>query len=273
MSKEKNSKFTECYNELRSNENLREELSKLSGSNFKAKLSEVFPSIEVTGHFVRTAKELLKDSSETNSDMSTSEQNTSDKADTFKEIAFDKEDDSTKNNNDTSKEDNITGAITDNNEIERAKAFNDVNYNLSLTSNNTLNKVNSVVTDKNNIKTIDEMSIKINTLKKEIEIKNSDIEVLKSQLDSAYEKIKYLSMNNEEKKKEILEIQTKFPSSSDKDEFKITFHSTTMYKLKSAYADSNAFDVKDIFASSTNEEDYCVKRAVAEAIYTYGTKK
>lgn len=267
MSKEKNSKFVGYYNELRSNKLLREKLSKLSRSKLKDKLTEIFPDIDITGHFIRRVKEILKDN------MSTSSQNTSDKIDTFEEVASDKEDNSNEKIDDTIKEDSITGTISDTNGIEKIKNFDDVNYNLSLTSESTLNKVNGVITNKNNIKTIDEMNITINTLKKEIEIKSSDVEVLKSQLDSAYEKIKSLSMDNEKKKKEILEIQTKFPPSSDKDEFKITFHSTTMYKLKSAYADSNAFDIKDVFSSSTNEEDYCVKRAVAEAIYTYGTKK
>lgn len=273
MSKEKNSKFTECYNELLLNENLRRELSKLSGNKFKAKLIETFPTIDITGHFIRKARELLKASIETYSGKSTSNQNINDKkADTFKEVASDKEYDSTDNNNDTIKEDSIAGAISDANTIEKTKDFNDVNYNLLLTSNSTLNEVNSVLTDKNNIKTIDEMIIATNTLKKEIENKSSDIELLKSQLNSAYERIKSLSMDNEEKQKEILTIQNSYDITSDNC-CNITLHRDMIRDLKSVYVTSKVINSDTFVINDIDSATYCIKKAISEAIYTYGDKK
>ena len=179
MSKEKtlkSSKFTNCYNELRSNKDLRYELSKLSGSKLKTKLAETFPTIEITGHFIRTAREILKESNGADSQASTNNQNidsldqdNTEKTDNFKEVASDKEEESNKNDNYTNKDCNLVEAISASNNFEKTKDFNDFNdfnYDLSLTANNTLNKIDSAIIDKNKVKTIDEMSIEINTLKK-----------------------------------------------------------------------------------------------------------
>ena len=56
----KSSKFAECYNELRSNKKLRDELSELSGHKLKSKLAEAFPNTKISEHFIRTAKEIIK---------------------------------------------------------------------------------------------------------------------------------------------------------------------------------------------------------------------
>ena len=176
MSKEKtlkSSKFTDCYNELRSNKELRDELSKLSGSKLKSRLAETFPTIEITGHFIRTAREVLKESNGTDSQASTNNQNidsldqdNTEKTDNFKEVASDKEEESNKNDNYTNKDCNLVEAISASNNFEKTKDVNDFNYDLSLTANNTLNKINSTIIDKNKVKTIDEISIEVNTLKK-----------------------------------------------------------------------------------------------------------
>lgn len=282
MSKEKtlkSSKFTDCYNELRSNKELRDELSKLSGSKLKSRLAETFPTIEITGHFIRTAREVLKESNGTDSQASTNNQNidsldqdNTEKTDNFKKVVSDKEEESNKNDNYTNKDCNLVEAISASNNFEKTKDANDFNYDLSLTANNTLNKTNSTIIDKNKVKTIDEMSIEVNTLKKEIENKDSEIDLLKSQLSSAYEKIKSLSMANDEKQKQILEIQNSYPTISDNDGYKISFHPNMIYELKSAYVNSKVIDTGLLVKTGINTDDYCVKKAVSEAIFNYGTK-
>ena len=157
-------------------------------------------------------------------------------------------------------------------EFEKTKDFNDFNYDLSLTANNTLNKIDSAIIDKNKVKTIDEMNIEINSLKKEIENKDSEIDLLKSQLSSEYEKIKSLSITNDEKQKQILEIQNSYPAISDNDGCKINFHPNMIYELKSAYVNSKAIDTELLVKTGINTDDYCVKKAVSEAIFNYGTK-
>lgn len=282
MSKEKtlkSSKFTNCYNELRSNKDLRYELSKLSGSKLKTKLAETFPTIEITGHFIRTAREILKESNGADSQASTNNQNidsldqdNTEKTDNFKEVASDKEEESNKNDNYTNKDCNLVEAISASNNFEKTKDFNDFNYDLSLTANNTLNKIDSAIIDKNKVKTIDEMNIEINSLKKEIENKDSEIDLLKSQLASEHEKIKSLSITNDEKQKQILEIQNSYPAISDNDGCKINFHPNMIYELKSAYVNSKAIDTELLVKTGINTNDYCVKKAVSEAIFNYGTK-
>ena len=282
MSKEKtlkSSKFTDCYNELRSNKELRDELSKLFGSKLKSRLAETFPTIEITGHFIRTAREVLKESNGSDSQASTNNQNidsldqdNTEKTDNFKEVASDKEEESNKNDNYTNKDCNLVEAISASNNFEKTKDVNDFNYDLSLTANNTLNKTNSTIIDKNKVKTIDEMSIEVNTLKKEIENKDSEIDLLKSQLSSAYEKIKSLSMANDEKQKQILEIQNSYPPVSDNNGYKITFPPSMIYELKSAYVNSKVIDTGLLVKTGINADDYCVKKAVSEAIFNYGTK-
>lgn len=282
MSKEKSlksSKFTNCYNELRSNKELRDELSKLSGNKLKSRLAETFPNIEITGHFVRTAREILKESNRTDSQVSTNNKNidslsqdNTEKTDNFKEIASDKEDESNKNNNCINKDCNLAEAIPSSNNFEKTKGFNDFNYDLSLTANNTLNKINSTIIDKNKVKTIDEMTIELNSLKKVIEDKNSEIDLLKSQLYSAYEKIKSLSMDNDEKQKQILEIQNSYPTISDNNRCNISFHPNMIYELKSAYVNSKVIDTELLVKTGINADDYCVKKAVSEAIFNYVTK-
>lgn len=281
MSKEKtlkSSKFTNYYNELRSNKELRDELSKLSGSKLESRLAETFPTIKITGHFIRTAREIIKESNGTDSKSSTNNQNidsldqdSNEKSDDFKEVASDKEEEFNENNY-NNKDSNLAEAILTSNNVKKTKDFNDFNYDLSLTANNTLNKINSAIIDKNKVKTIDEMSIEINTLKKEIENKNSDIELLKSQLASAHEKIKSLSITNDEKQKQILEIQNSYPAISDNDGYKIIFHPNMIYELKSAYVNSKVIDTGLLVKTGINTDDYCVKKAVSEAIFNYGCK-
>lgn len=266
MSKEKtlkSSKFTVCYNKLRSNNELRDDLSKLSGSKLKSRLAEIFPTVEITGHFIRTAREILKESNRTNSKSSTNKKNidsldedSNEKTDNFKEVASDKEE-SNENNNYTKKDSNLAEAIPSSNNFEKTKEFN---YDSSLTANNTLTKINGVIIDKNKIKTIDEMSIEVNTLKKEIENKNSEIDLLKSQLTSAHEKIKSLSMASDEKQKQILEIQNSYPAISDNDGYKISFHPNMIYALKSAYVNSKFIDTGLLVKTGINADDYCVKK-------------
>lgn len=282
MSKEKtlkSSKFTNYYNELRSNKDLRYELSKLSGSKLKSKLAETFPTIEITGHFMRIAREILKENNGSDSQVSTNNQNidsldqdNTEKTDNFKEVASDKEEESNKNNNYTNKDCNLAEAIPASNNFEKTKDFNDFNYDLSLTANNTLNKIDSAIIDKNKVKTIDEMIIEINSLKKEIENKDSEIDLLKSQLASAHEKNKSLSMASDEKQKQILEIQNSYPAISDNDGRKINFQPNMIYELKSAYVNSKAIDTELLVKTGINTDDYCVKKAVSEAIFNYGTK-
>ena len=282
MSKEKtlkSSKFTNYYNELRSNKDLRYELSKLSGSKLKSKLAETFPTIEITGHFMRIAREILKENNGSDSQVSTNNQNidsldqdNTEKTDNFKEVASDKEEESNKNDNYTNKDCNLVEAISASNNFEKTKDVNDFNYDLSLTANNTLNKTNSTIIDKNKVKTIDEMIIEINSLKKEIENKDSEIDLLKSQLASAHEKNKSLSMASDEKQKQILEIQNSYPAISDNDGRKINFQPNMIYELKSAYVNSKAIDTELLVKTGINTDDYCVKKAVSEAIFNYGTK-
>lgn len=282
MSKEKtlkSSKFTDCYNELRSNKELRDELSKLSGSKLKSRLAETFPTIEITGHFIRTAREVLKESNGTDSQASTNNQNidsldqdNTEKTDNFKEVASDKEEESNKNDNYTNKDCNLVEAISASNNFEKTKDVNDFNYDLSLTANNTLNKTNSTIIDKNKVKTIDEISIEVNTLKKEIENKDSEIDLLKSQLASAHEKNKSLSMASDEKQKQILEIQTSYPSASDDNSCKIVISKDMAHALRLAYLKSKTIDSELIVECGSNIDDYCVKRAISEAIFIYGTK-
>ena len=282
MSKEKtlkSSKFTNCYNELRSNKDLRYELSKLSGSKLKTKLAETFPAIEITGHFIRTAREILKESNGADSQASTNNQNidsldqdNTEKTDNFKEVASDKEEESNKNDNYTNKDCNLIESIPVSNNFEKTKDVNDFNYDLSLTANNTLNKIDSAIIDKNKVKTIDEMNIEINSLKKEIENKDLDIDLLKSQLAYAYEKIKSFSMASDEKQKQILEIQTSYPNASDDNSCKIVISKDMAHALRLAYLKSKTIDSELIVECGSNIDDYCVKRAIAEAIFIYGTK-
>lgn len=282
MSKEKtlkSSKFTNCYNELRSNKDLRYELSKLSGSKLKTKLAETFPTIEITGHFIRTAREILKESNGADSQASTNNQNidsldqdNTEKTDNFKEVASDKEEESNKNDNYTNKDCNLVEAISASNNFEKTKDFNDFNYDLSLTANNTLNKIDSAIIDKNKVKTIDEMSIEVNTLKKEIENKDSEIDLLKSQLASAHEKIKSLSMANDEKQKEILDIQNSYADTSNNNCCTITLHHDMIRDLKSSYVNSKVVNSDSLVINGVDIANYCVKKAIAEAIYIYGIK-
>lgn len=282
MSKEKtlkSSKFTNCYNELRSNKDLRYELSKLSGSKLKSRLAETFPTIEITGHFIRTAREIIKESNGSDSQASTNNQNidsldqdNTEKTDNFKEVASDKEEESNKNDNYTNKDCNLVESIPVSNNFEKTKDVNDFNYDLSLTANNTLNKIDSAIIDKNKVKTIDEMNIELNSSKKEIENKDLEIDLLKSQLASAYEKIKSLSMASDEKQKQILEIQTSYPSASDDNSCKIVISKDMAHALRLAYLKSKTIDSELIVECGSNIDDYCVKRAIAEAIFIYGTK-
>lgn len=282
MSKEKtlkSSKFIDCYNELRSNKELRDELSKLSGSKLKSRLAETFPTIEITGHFIRTAREIIKESNGSDSQASTNNQNidsldqdNTEKTDNFKEVASDKEEESNKNDNYTNKDCNLVESIPVSNNFEKTKDVNDFNYDLSLTANNTLNKIDSAIIDKNKVKTIDEMNIELNSSKKEIENKDLEIDLLKSQLASAYEKIKSLSMASDEKQKQILEIQTSYPSASDDNSCKIVISKDMAHALRLAYLKSKTIDSELIVECGSNIDDYCVKRAIAEAIFIYGTK-
>ena len=282
MSKEKtlkSSKFTNYYNELRSNKDLRYELSKLSGNKLKSRLAETFPNIEITGHFMRIAREILKENNGSDSQVSTNNQNidsldqdNTEKTDNFKEVASDKEEESNKNNNYTNKDCNLIESIPVSNNFEKTKDFNDFNYDLSLTANNTLNKIDSAIIDKNKVKTIDEMIIEINSLKKEIENKDSEIDLLKSQLASAHEKNKSLSMASDEKQKQILEIQTSYPNASDDNSCKIVISKDMAHALRLAYLKSKTIDSELIVECGSNIDDYCVKRAIAEAIFIYGTK-
>ena len=282
MSKEKNlksSKFTGCYNELCSNKELRDELSKLSGNKLKSRLAETFPNTEITGHFIRTAREILKESNGTYSQASTNNQNiysldqdNTEKTDTFKEVASDKEAESNPNDNYTNKDCNHLESISEPDKFEKTEGFNDFNYDSSLAANNTLNKINSTIIDKNKVKTIDEMIIEINSLKKEIENKNEDIDLLKSQLTSSHEKIKSLSTTNDEKQRHILEIQNSYLDISDNDVTKINLHSNMIYELRSVYINSKAIDIELLAKTGVNINDYCVQKAISEAIFNYGTK-
>lgn len=282
MSKEKtlkSSKFTNCYNELRSNKELRDELYKLSGNKLKSRLAETFPNIEITGHCIRTAREILKESNRTDSQTSTNNQNidslhqdNTDKTDTFKEVASDKEAESNQNDNYTNKDCNPLEAISEPNKFEKTEDFNDFNYDSSLSANNTLNKINSTIIDKNKVKTIDEMIIEINSLKKEIENKNDDIDLLKSQLTSSHKKIKSLSTTNDEKQRHILEIQNSYLDISDNDVTKINLHPNMIYELRSVYINSKAINIELLFKTGVNINDYCVQKAISEAIFNYGTK-
>lgn len=278
MSKEKtlkSSKFIDCYNELRSNKELRDELSKLSGSKLKSRLAETFPTIEITGHFIRTAREIIKESNGTDSKSSTNNQNidsldqdNNEKSDDFKEVASDKEE-SNENNNYTNKDSNLAEAIPSSNNFEKTKDFN---YDLSLVANNTLNKIDGAIIDKNKVKTIDEMNIELNSSKKEIENKDLEIDLLKSQLASVHEKFKSFSMTSDEKQKQILGIQTSYPSASDDNSCKIVISKDMAHALRLAYLKSKTIDSELIVECGSNIDDYCVKRAIAEAIFIYGTK-
>lgn len=281
MSKEKtlkSSKFTNYYNELRSNKELRDELSKLSGSKLESRLAETFPTIKITGHFIRTVREIIKESNGTDSKSSTNNQNidsldqdSNEKSDDFKEVASDKEEEFNENNY-NNKDSNLAEAILTSNNVKKTKDFNDFNYDLSLTANNTLNKIDGAIIDKNKVKTIDEMNIELNSSKKEIENKDLEIDLLKSQLASAYKKIKSLSIASDEKQKQILEIQTSYPSASDDNSCKIVISKDMAHALRLAYLKSKTIDSELIVECGSNIDDYCVKRAIAEAIFIYGTK-
>ena len=273
----KSSKFTECYNELRSNENLRDELSKLSGSKLKAKLTEIFPTIDITGHFMRMAREILKESIETNSDSSTNNQNvdsleqdSNEKFISFNEVASDKENDSTETIND--KESNIAETIPFFNKNEYKKESNNSYDDLALTANNKLNKMDSTIIAKNKVTTIDESIAKSNILEKESANKDLEIELLKSQLIFEREKNKSISMTDDEKKKQILEIQNSYPPISADKGCIIIFHPNMIHDLKIAYASSKVVDTDLLFKTGANPDDYSIKNAVSEAIFNYRTK-
>lgn len=282
MSKEKNSKsskFAECYNKLRSNENLREELFKLSGNKFKAKLTEIFPGIDITGHFIRIAREIVNESNKTHSDASTNnqyvdslDQDNNEQIYSFKEVASDKEEESNENNNDTNKDSNLVESIPSSNNVEKTKDFDDFNYNLSLSSTNTLNKLDSVIIDKNKVMSTDEKEIEIITLKKELKNKDSEIELLKSQLSSANEKINSFSIVNSKKQKEILEIQTSYDIKSNSNVCHIVICTDMVATLRKAYSNSGIINKDLLFESGSDINNYCVNRALSEAIYIYGTK-
>ena len=282
MSKEKtlkSSKFTNCYNELRSNKDLRYELSKLSGSKLKTKLAETFPTIEITGHFIRTAREILKESNGADSQASTNNQNidsldqdNTEKTDNFKEVASDKEEESNKNDNYTNKDCNLVEAISASNNFEKTKDFNDFNYDLALTANNKLNKMDSTIISKNKVTTIDESIAKSNILEKESANKDLEIELLKSQLIFEREKNKSISMTDDEKKKQILEIQNSYPPISADKGCIIIFHPNMIHDLKIAYASSKVVDTDLLFKTGANPDDYSIKNAVSEAIFNYRTK-
>lgn len=274
MSKEntlKSSKFAECYNELRSNKKLRYELSKLSGSKFKSKLMEIFPSIKITGHFTRTVKSILKENNPTSQQSPTDKDkfDLPNKGINDKEVPLDKEDDSSENKNDDNDKSKDDKEVPPHASNEGKENSNNSSDSLSLTANNNLNKNAGVIIGKENVKSIDEMTTEINTLKKEVQNKNSDIDSLKSQLNSAHEKIRSLSMSNEDKQKQILEIQTNYSSIDDYD---LKMNSFMVHDLVNSYVDSGLINTASLCKSVTNVAKYCVKKAVSEAIFNYKTK-
>lgn len=281
MSKEKLvklSKFNGCYNELRSNEILRAELSELSGSKLKTRLIEIFPNVEITGHLLRKVRELLKDTTKTKLNTSTEiknidtiEKNITNETNTFEEISLDNENYPSENNADNSKEIAIVEDTEPHNNLEKEE-FIDSNYNISLKSNNSLNKITGVITNKNNIEIIDKFNAEVNNLEKEIENKNSDIELLTSQLDSANEKIKSLSIVNDEKQKEILNIQNNYTDTSNHNCRSINLNHDMIRDLISAYINSKVINIDALVVNDIDIATYCVKKAIAESIFIYGIK-
>ena len=79
-------------------------------------------------------------------------------------------------------------------------------------------------------------------------------------------------MASDEKQKQILEIQTSYPSASDDNSCKIVISKDMAHALRLAYLKSKTIDSELIVECGSNIDDYCVKRAIAEAIFIYGTK-
>lgn len=285
MSKEKtlkSSKFAECYKEIRCNKDLINELSNLKRCELKSKLSELFPSVPTTDSLIRKVQDILKEyntiPSETTAKKDASKEAAIEKADDFNSTNTDDNSKSNKHTDDKKNGDDNIEKFKDSqpkpspNKNSDKKESNNSPKDLSLTANTNLNNIDSVIIDKNKVKTIDEMSIEVNTLKKEIENKDSEIDLLKSQLASAHEKIKSLSMANDEKQKEILDIQNSYADTSNNNCCTITLHHDMIRDLKSSYVNSKVVNSDSLVINGVDIANYCVKKAIAEAIYIYGIK-